>query len=69
MTMPKIKHKTNRSVAKRIKITARGKLMRNRSGAGHLRSRKTPKRLRRFRRSAQVPRQFERAARRLLGIG
>ncbi len=67
--MPRIKHKTNKSVAKRIKVTGRGKLMRTRPGVGHLKSRKSPKRLRKFRRTAQVPPQFERSTKRLLGIG
>jgi len=64
--MPKMK--TNKSVAKRIKVTARGKLMRNRPGAGHLKSVKSPKRRRRFRKAAPVPKAFAKQARRLLGI-
>jgi len=64
--MPKVK--TNKSVAKRIKVTARGKLKRHRSGAGHLKSTKSPKRIRRFRKEANVSGGFARQARRMLGI-
>jgi large subunit ribosomal protein L35 len=64
--MPKMK--TNKAVAKRIKVTARGKLLRRRAGAGHLKSRKSPKQIRRFRKSAQLSRGFARIARRLMGM-
>jgi large subunit ribosomal protein L35 len=64
--MPKMK--TNKAVAKRVKVTARGKLLRHRVGAGHLKSRKSPKRLRRFRRATGVSRGFTRHARRLMGL-
>jgi large subunit ribosomal protein L35 len=64
--MPKMK--TNKSVAKRIKVTARGKLMRNRPGAGHLKSVKSPKRRRRSRTRVALPKGFAKQARRLLGI-
>ena len=60
--------KTRKSVLKRIKVTARGKLMRGRAGTGHLRSRKSPKRLRRFRKPAEVPPAFRKQAKRLLGL-
>ena len=62
--MPKMK--TNKAVAGRIKVTARGKLLRGRPGAGHLKSRKSPKRIRRFRRKAQLSRGFAKHARRLM---
>ena len=65
--MPKMK--TNKSVAKRIKVTGSGKLMRHRPGAGHLKSRKSPKRLRRFRTEAVLPKGFAKQAKRLLGKG
>lgn len=64
--MPKMK--TNKAVAKRIKVTARGKLMRHRAGAGHLKSRKSPKRLRRLRKVTELYKGFTRHAKRLLGI-
>ena len=64
--MPKMK--TNKAVAKRVKVTARGKLMRHRPGAGHLKSRKSPKRLRRMRSRAAIPAGFAKHVRNLLGI-
>ena len=64
--MPKIK--TNKSVAKRIKVTARGKLKRHRPGAGHLKSKKSASRRRRFRTEADIAPGFDRLTRRLLGI-
>ena len=64
--MPKMK--TNKSVAKRLKVTGRGKIRRRRAGAGHLRSRKSPKRIRRFRRGAGLSPGFAKQAKRLLGI-
>ena len=62
------KLKTRKAVAKRIKVTARGKLMRSRPGAGHLKSRKSPKRIRRFRETVELSKGFRKQARRLLGI-
>jgi len=64
--MPKMK--TNKAVAKRIKVTGRGKLRRHRPGAGHLKSRKNPKRIRRFRKATSVSRGFGKQARKMLGI-
>ncbi len=64
--MPKMK--TNKAVAKRVKVTARGKLMRHRPGAGHLKSRKSPKRLRRMRTRAAVSSGFAKHVRAKLGI-
>ena len=64
--MPKMK--TNKSVAKRVRVTARGKLLRNKAGAGHLKSRKSPKRLRGLRKVTSVPKAFAKHARRLLGM-
>ena len=46
--------KTKKAVAKRFKITARGKVMRSRSGKRHLLSSKSPKRRRSLGTSAQV---------------
>ena len=64
--MPKMK--TNKSIAKRVKVTGRGKLMRNRPGAGHLKSRKSPKRLRRFRKGAIVSAGVAKRVKKLLGL-
>jgi len=62
------KLKTNKSVAKRIKVTARGKLKRHRAGAGHLKSTKTSKQIRRFRKGTDVSSGFAKQVRRMLGI-
>ena len=64
--MPKMK--TNKAVAKRIKVTGKGKLRRRRAGAGHLKSRKSPARIRRFRRDAGLSPGFEKHARKKLGL-
>ena len=64
--MPKMK--TNKSVAKRIKVTASGKLKIHRPLAGHLKSRKSPKRIRHLRKAVLLSKNFEKHARRLLGI-
>lgn len=65
VTMPKMK--TNKAVAKRVKITARGKVLVRRGGAGHLKSRKSPKQIRRFRLSKQLSPSFAKQAKRMLG--
>ncbi len=63
--MPKMK--TNKAVAKRIKVTARGKVLRHRPGVSHLRSVKSPSRLRRFRKTAEIKGKLARTARTLSG--
>jgi len=63
--MPKMK--TNKSIASRVKITGRGKVMRSHPGAGHLKSRKSPKRIRRFRTRVEVGGAFAKHAKRMLG--
>ena len=50
--MPKMK--TSKAVAKRIKIAGRGKVIRHRVGASHLKSVKSPTRLRRMRKSVEL---------------
>ena len=62
------KHKTNKSLVKRLKVTGRGKIMRHRPGAGHLKSVKSPRRIRRFRKAAPLPKCFLKQARVLLGV-
>ena len=63
--MPKMK--TNKAVAKRVKVTARGKLMRHKAGTGHLKSRKSNKRLRKMRKACPVAPGFVAQAKALLG--
>ena len=62
------KQKTNKALAKRIKITGRGRLRRHGPGAGHLKSVKSPDRIRRFRKEKDFPEQFVKHAKRLLGM-
>ena len=62
------KRKTNKSMAKRLKVTGRGKIMRHRPGAGHLKSVKTPSRIRRFRKTAAIHKSFMKQAKILLGV-
>lgn len=63
--MPKMK--TNKAVAKRIKISARGKVLRRVAGSGHLKSRKSPKRLRSFRQNRELASPYDKQAKRMLG--
>ncbi len=64
--MPKMK--TNKSLRKRIKVTGTGKLRRHRCGSGHLKSRKSPKRLRAYRKTTGISKGFTRQAKALLGM-
>ena len=48
------KQKTHKGLAKRVKVTATGKVMRKRAGAGHLMSSKNAKHRRRVTGSALV---------------
>jgi len=63
--MPKIR--TKRSVAKRIKVTASGRLKRMRqfSGCHHIREKKSPKRTRKFRKTVLANPSDERNLKRL----
>lgn len=62
------KVKTRKSITKRIKVTGRGKLMRRRPGSSHLKSVKSARRVRRFRKDAAFPKGFAKQARKMLGI-
>ena len=64
--MPKVK--TRKSIAKRIKVTARGKLLRRRPGAGHLKSRKNPRQIRKFREEVELAPAFAKQAKTMLGM-
>ena len=60
------KQKTHKGLAKRVKVTARGKVLRKRAGGGHLLSGKSGKRRRRIRKSTlMVPIDAKRALVRL----
>ncbi|MBI5722693.1 MAG: 50S ribosomal protein L35 [Planctomycetes bacterium] len=64
--MPKPKPK--KSLLKRIKVSAGGKLMRHMPGAGHLKSRKSSARLRKFRKAGPISKSFTYQAKKLMGI-
>ncbi len=64
--MPKMK--THRGTAKRIHITGSGKLMRNKSLRNHILEKKSPKRKRNFRQSAEVTAADHKVIARQLGL-
>ncbi|AAC06950.1 50S ribosomal protein L35 [Aquifex aeolicus] len=52
--MAKVKMKTNRSAAKRFKVTAKGKIKRWKSGGAHYNTKKSSKRKRHLRKHTYV---------------
>jgi large subunit ribosomal protein L35 len=64
VTMPKLK--TKKGLAKRFRITKTGKIKRQRSGRGHLLSKKSRKRKRMLKRAGLVCRSDRRAIKKLL---
>lgn len=62
------KQKTNRSAAKRFKLTGTGRLKRRKANHSHILTKKTPKRKRRLSQSALVPQSLERNIKRALGL-
>lgn len=64
--MPKMK--TNKATAKRVRLTAKGKIKISRPMRSHLKSRKTPKRLRGLRKSRLLDPKFVKSAMHLLGL-
>jgi len=64
--MPRIK--TNRSAAKRFRVTGTGKLRRNHAFANHMLSKKSAKRKRGLRKSTIVDASEEKRVRKLLAI-
>jgi large subunit ribosomal protein L35 len=63
--MPKVK--TRKAIAKRVKVTARGKLIVRAPGSGHLKSRKSPSQLRRMRKPKNVSAVYVKTVMRMLG--
>jgi len=59
--MPKLK--TNKSIAKRVRVTRNGKVLCHRAGRRHLQSGKTAKRRRHLRTVALVPKELAKAYR------
>jgi len=64
--MPKIK--TRRAVAKRFKVTAKGKLKRSHANAGHIFTKKTTKRKRGLRQAGLVHANDEARMKKMLAI-
>ena len=62
------KQKTNKSILKRVKITGTGKMTRRSPGSSHLKSRKSSKRLRRFREAKPFDTTFAKQAKRMIGM-
>ncbi len=62
--MPKMK--TNKSAAKRFKVTGKGRIMRRKAGKSHLLEEKTAKRKRRLRKPAELPKEELKRVRRML---
>jgi large subunit ribosomal protein L35 len=62
--MPKMK--TNRGAAKRFKLTASGKIKRNKAFSSHILTKKTRKRKRKLRNSALIDRRDKKEIKRLL---
>ncbi len=60
------KQKTHKGLAKRVKVTARGKIKVKKAGAGHLMSGKDAKRRRRINSAATVAKCFENKVRKVL---
>ena len=65
--MGNAKMKTNRAAAKRFKLTASGRIKRNKAYHGHLFTAKSPKRLRNLRRSTMLAACDESRAKKMLG--
>ena len=63
--MPKLK--THKGIKKRVKLTAGGKLKREKAFAGHLMSGKSGKRCRQLRKQGLIPEAKVRTYKRLLG--
>ena len=64
--MPKIK--TNRSAAKRFKVTGTGKVVRHHAKAAHIKTKKSPKLKRHLRDSAIVCKSDESRVKTMLGL-
>jgi large subunit ribosomal protein L35 len=67
--MAKVKMKTNRSAAKRFRVTGTGRIKREHAYHGHLFEAKSPKRKRNLRKSAMLAPSDESRVKRMLGTG
>ena len=66
--MPKVKAKTNKAVASRFKITAKGKLLRRHPGRRHKLSKKTSQRKRHLGNPALVDESQVKMYKRMMGV-
>ena len=62
------KQKTNKSAAKRFKVTKKGKIMRRMASHGHLLAHKSRKRKRKYRKDRQLKPMDAMRLKRLLGL-
>lgn len=67
--MSKCKMKTNKSAAKRFKLSGSGRVKRGKAYHGHLFTAKSPKRLRNLRQSAMIAPSDQPRAKKMLGCG
>ena len=61
------KKKTHKGASKRFKVTGNGKIMHKKMGAGHLMSKKSPKRKRHLRAGEEISKSNVKKVRRLIG--
>lgn len=62
------KQKPHKGLTKRVKITAKGKILRAKAGKEHLMSTKSSKRRRRLAKGGQIPQTEMKTTMRLLGL-
>lgn len=68
MARNKNKQKTRKAVARRFKITASGKVLRRRQNMRHLRTNKSKKTIRRYRKPVEVTGKYAKKIKQMLGI-
>ncbi|MBI9019510.1 MAG: 50S ribosomal protein L35 [Phycisphaerae bacterium] len=66
--MPKVKQKTHKGLAKRVKITGTGKVSRKSAFSGHLMSHKSGNRVRSLRQSIGMSPAMAKKTKRALGV-
>ncbi len=62
-----MKQKTNKTAAKRFKVTSRGKLLRGHAYSSHNKNKKSKARLRRQKEPTEVAKGFRRTIKRMIG--
>lgn len=61
------KQKTRKSITRRFKVTKKGKVLRRRAFAGHLKEKKSKKRLRNLKRKKEVEKVYAKKIKKILG--